>query len=46
MLLTSPMPIPSVKHFGLAFAVGTLFNLALVAAQFLYGIHAHSIAHR
>jgi cobalt-zinc-cadmium efflux system protein len=32
------------KNFGLAFAVGTLLNLALVAAQFLYGIHAHSIA--
>jgi cobalt-zinc-cadmium efflux system protein len=32
------------KNFGLAFAVGTLLNLGLVAAQFLYGIHAHSIA--
>jgi cobalt-zinc-cadmium efflux system protein len=32
------------KNFGFAFAVGALLNLALVAAQFLYGIHAHSIA--
>jgi cobalt-zinc-cadmium efflux system protein len=32
------------KNFGFAFAVGTLLNVGLVAAQFLYGIHAHSIA--
>jgi cobalt-zinc-cadmium efflux system protein len=32
------------KNFGFAFAVGTLLNIGLVAAQFLYGIHAHSIA--
>jgi cobalt-zinc-cadmium efflux system protein len=32
------------KHFGFAFAAGTLLNVGLVAAQFLYGIHAHSMA--
>ena len=32
------------KNFGFAFAVGTLLNFGLVAAQFVYGIHAHSIA--
>jgi cobalt-zinc-cadmium efflux system protein len=32
------------KDFGVAFVVGTLLNIGLVAAQFLYGIHAHSIA--
>src|SRR3984893_1267270 len=32
------------KSFGFAFAVGTLLNVGLVVAQFLYGIHAHSIA--
>jgi cobalt-zinc-cadmium efflux system protein len=32
------------KKFGLAFAVGAILNLGLVVAQFLYGIHAHSIA--
>src|SRR5271165_3499297 len=32
------------KSFGFAFAVGSLLNTGLVAAQFLYGIHAHSIA--
>jgi len=38
------MHVHGPKSFGLAFASGTLLNLALVAAQFLYGIHAHSIA--
>jgi cobalt-zinc-cadmium efflux system protein len=32
------------KNFGFAFAAGTLLNAGLVAAQFLYGIHAHSMA--
>jgi cobalt-zinc-cadmium efflux system protein len=32
------------KNFGFAFAVGTTLNLLLVAAQFIYGIHAQSIA--
>ena len=32
------------KNFGFAFAAGTLPNAGLVAAQFLYGIHAHSMA--
>jgi Co/Zn/Cd efflux system component len=32
------------KNFGFAFAAGTLLNSGLVAAQFLYGIHAHSMA--
>jgi cobalt-zinc-cadmium efflux system protein len=32
------------KNFEFAFAVGTLLNVGLVAAQFLYGIQAHSIA--
>jgi cobalt-zinc-cadmium efflux system protein len=32
------------KNFGFAFAVGTFLNVGLVAAQFLYGIQAHSIA--
>jgi cobalt-zinc-cadmium efflux system protein len=36
--------LPGPKDFGVAFAVGTLLNVGLVAAQFLYGIHAHSIA--
>jgi cobalt-zinc-cadmium efflux system protein len=32
------------KKFGPAFAVGAILNFGLVVAQFLYGIHAHSIA--
>ena len=32
------------KKFGLPFAVGAILNFGLVAAQFLYGIYAHSIA--
>ena len=32
------------KKFGLPFAVGAILNFGLVVAQFLYGIHAHSIA--
>lgn len=32
------------KDFGLAFAVATLLNIALVAAQIIYGLSAHSIA--
>ena len=32
------------KDFGLAFAVATLLNFALVATQVIYGLSAHSIA--
>jgi cobalt-zinc-cadmium efflux system protein len=32
------------KDFGFAFAVGIVLNFGLVAAQFVYGIHAQSIA--
>lgn len=32
------------KDFGLAFAVATLLNIALVLAQVVYGLSAHSIA--
>ena len=32
------------RSFGFAFAVGTAFNVALVAAQVVYGIQAGSIA--
>jgi cobalt-zinc-cadmium efflux system protein len=32
------------KSFGFAFAVGTVLNVGLVAAQLVYGIHAQSIA--
>jgi cobalt-zinc-cadmium efflux system protein len=32
------------KDFGLAFAVATLLNIALVLAQVIYGLSAHSIA--
>jgi cobalt-zinc-cadmium efflux system protein len=32
------------KKFGLPFAVGAILNFGLVAAQFFYGIYAHSIA--
>jgi cobalt-zinc-cadmium efflux system protein len=32
------------QSFGLAFALATALNVALVAAQLVYGIHAHSIA--
>jgi cobalt-zinc-cadmium efflux system protein len=31
-------------NFGFAFAVGTVLNIGLVVAQFVYGIQAHSIA--
>jgi cobalt-zinc-cadmium efflux system protein len=30
--------------FGFAFAVGTILNFGLVAVQFAYGLHAHSMA--
>jgi cobalt-zinc-cadmium efflux system protein len=32
------------QSFGLSFALATALNVALVAAQLVYGIHAHSIA--
>jgi len=32
------------KDFGLAFAVAALLNIALVVAQIIYGLSAHSIA--
>ena len=32
------------QSFGFAFAVGTVLNAGLVAAQFVYGVHAQSIA--
>jgi len=35
---------PPISTFGTAFALATLLNLALVAAQFFYGLTAHSVA--
>jgi len=32
------------KDFGFAFAIGSLLNVGLVVAQFVYGIRAHSLA--
>jgi cobalt-zinc-cadmium efflux system protein len=32
------------KNFGLAFAIGTILNFALVAVQIYFGITAHSVA--
>jgi cobalt-zinc-cadmium efflux system protein len=39
-----PAHVHELAHFGRAFAVAALLNIALVVAQIIYGVLAHSVA--